>query len=612
MILEILNYILFSTAVWIVFLSCYVLLFRKETFFQLNRGFLLFTFLLGAVSPVLRNLEINILSDVAPSFVVPLESNLMQVSVALEEAARDRTMIDLLLQIGLFVYLAGLAFFATKLFLGLKYLWTLYINGRRDSFKEARLIWIKEDHAPFSFFNTIFLHEKYRLDPALQKVLAHEYAHISGRHSIDILLIEIVGMFFWPSPLIQIYKKALRSVHEYMADAKVLTNHRVIEYGKFLLNFQYDRLETSLVNSIISSQLKDRIIMMGKKQSAKSRLLKYALSLPLFLILFSLIAIKSEAQQKTKEVFKIVEEMPRFPGCEEITDQREKQDCSTKKMGQFIMENLKYPESARKAGIEGLSVVQFIVSETGALDNIKLARSFHEECDQAALEVVKAMPDFVPGKQRGRKVAVYYNLPIRFALGEGEKDKENILSPMVVTALEKSTKTSAHPSKPTPPPPPPPPPKAVNAPTNPNAAPPPPPPPPSVGHEKEVFKVVEEMPRFPGCENEATKAAKEKCAQEAMMRYLYSNIMYPKEAREKGVEGLVIVQFIVEKEGSISNVKTIRGIGAGCDEESVRVVDSMPDFIPGKQRGKAVAVQYNLPVKFKLEKETKKEKKSKH
>jgi protein TonB len=106
--------------------------------------------------------------------------------------------------------------------------------------------------------------------------------------------------------------------------------------------------------------------------------------------------------------------------------------------------------------------------------------------------------------------------------------------------------------------------------------------------ETEIFTVVESMPEFPGGEG-------------AMMAFIARNIKYPTFAREGGIQGRVFVNFVVEPSGMVSNVRVLRGIGGGCDEEAVRVVESMPKWTPGKQRGKAVRVSFNLPVRFTLQ-----------
>ena len=106
--------------------------------------------------------------------------------------------------------------------------------------------------------------------------------------------------------------------------------------------------------------------------------------------------------------------------------------------------------------------------------------------------------------------------------------------------------------------------------------------------EQEIFQIVEEMPAFPGGEAK-------------LMEYVGKNIKYPQIARETGIQGRVFIGFVVEPDGSVSNVKLLRGIGGGCDEEAMRVVKSMPKWKPGKQRGKAVRVSYQIPVFFKLQ-----------
>ncbi|MCD4772627.1 MAG: TonB family protein [Bacteroidales bacterium] len=106
--------------------------------------------------------------------------------------------------------------------------------------------------------------------------------------------------------------------------------------------------------------------------------------------------------------------------------------------------------------------------------------------------------------------------------------------------------------------------------------------------EAEIFTVVESMPKFPGGEG-------------AMNKYLGKNIEYPQMARESGIHGRVYVTFVVETDGRVTDIKILRGIGGGCDEEAVRVVKNMPKWNPGKQRGKPVRVQFNLPIKFTLQ-----------
>ena len=106
--------------------------------------------------------------------------------------------------------------------------------------------------------------------------------------------------------------------------------------------------------------------------------------------------------------------------------------------------------------------------------------------------------------------------------------------------------------------------------------------------QAEIFTVVEEQPGYPGGE-------------EARYKFLQDNIKYPEEAKELGIQGKVFVTFVVEVDGSVTDARVLRGIGGGCDEEAIRVVKSMPKWVPGKQRGVPVRVQFNLPIKFTLQ-----------
>jgi protein TonB len=103
-----------------------------------------------------------------------------------------------------------------------------------------------------------------------------------------------------------------------------------------------------------------------------------------------------------------------------------------------------------------------------------------------------------------------------------------------------------------------------------------------------VLEKAEVMPQFPG-------------GDQAMMKFVSENVQYPEEAKEKEISGRVMVGFIVEKDGSISDVKVVKGIGGGCDEEAVRVVKAMPKWKPGKEKGKPVRVSYMMPFTFKLQ-----------
>lgn len=128
---------------------------------------------------------------------------------------------------------------------------------------------------------------------------------------------------------------------------------------------------------------------------------------------------------------------------------------------------------------------------------------------------------------------------------------------------------------------------------------------PSSELEDGFVNIIEEMPRFPGCEEVSNKAERKSCAQQNMLKYIYEEIQFPEIARESSIEEMVVVRFYVNKEGGIEAPKILKDIGGGFGEEVLRVVRKMNDlperWTPGKQNGKVVKVAYNLPVRIHLQ-----------
>ena len=264
------------------------------------------------------------------------------------------------------------------------------------------------------------------------------------------------------------------------------------------------------------------------------------------LLLGMSITVSGVAQNN--DVYSIVEEMPEYPG-------------GMDKLVEYLSQNIKYPQQAIEKGIEGKVFVSFIVEKDGSVSNVQVQRSLGGGCDEEAVRVVKAMPKWKPGKQDGKPVRVRYNLPINFRLQDQPQPKqiEIVEDDVEVEDIEISFDINTD--------------EVID----------------DIvwKDDDELYIVVEEMPEYPG-------------GMKALNEYLAKNIKYPQTALENGIQGKVFVSFIVEKDGSVSNVQVQRSLGGGCDEEAVRVVKAMPKWKPGKQRGKTVRVSYTLPVNFKL------------
>ncbi len=115
------------------------------------------------------------------------------------------------------------------------------------------------------------------------------------------------------------------------------------------------------------------------------------------------------------------------------------------------------------------------------------------------------------------------------------------------------------------------------------------------------YAIVEQMPRFPGCEEEeGDNNDKKACADQKLLKFIYKNIKYPSVARMMQVEGMVVMSFIVYEDGHVGDINTLRGVCQSMEEECIRVLEMMPEWTPGQQKGEPVRVQYNIPIRFKL------------
>jgi len=234
-------------------------------------------------------------------------------------------------------------------------------------------------------------------------------------------------------------------------------------------------------------------------------------------------------QDKPKQpVFTFVENPPSFPGGE-------------KALFNWLKDNITYPEQAKKEKIQGVVILRFVVTSDGSVEDVKVTKSLEPNCDREAIRVVKKMPKWIPGKQNGNPVYVYFNLPVRFRLADVSSAKTSTVQERLAT----------------------------NAP-------------------KLVYTEVDAPPTFPGGES-------------ALFLYLKNNVIYPTRAAEKGIQGVVNVRFVIDPDGSIEYVEIEKSVDPILDKEALLAVSKMPKWNPGKMNGKPAYVSYNLPVRFRLE-----------
>lgn len=327
------------------------------------------------------------------------------------------------------IYIAGILALSIRLIVQAISLYMIILRTPEKTVNGIRIKCMKDKSGPFSFFNWIFLNPDNVKEEEMNEILTHEMAHVRQKHSIDVIISELVNICCWINPFAWLMKREVRLNLEFLADRKVMdAGFATKSYQYHLLGLTYSH-KYGLSNNFNFSHLKQRIIMMNKKKTNGAGHIKYALfAIPAFaLLLAGNISCSSEATKtddvkekavtekpevvetpaekaETKdEVFMVVEKMPEFPG-------------GIKELMSFLSKNIKYPASAIAKNVQGRVIVQFVVEKDGTPTEFKVMRSVDPALDAEALRVMQEMPKWKPGMQRGQVVRVKYTVPVTFRL----------------------------------------------------------------------------------------------------------------------------------------------------------------------------------------------------
>ena len=403
----------------IAFYLLWKLLLSRETFHRFNRVALLVVMTLALVLPWIR-FSIDSPSPLTQQMVM-IEDLIVTPTGAIQPT--QATQPWSILNIATITYFVGIVLALAWLLHSQWSLHRLLKKGKTESLPEGVTLHVLPGEvAPFSYFKHIVINEQdYRDNP--REILIHEKAHIRLRHSYDVMFMGLVTLFQWWNPAAWLLCRELRQVHEYEADEAVLNEHvDVKQYQLLLIRKSVGDQLFSMANNFNYQSLKKRIRMMTINKSSRWNRLRALAAVPVIALALLAFANPSNgtvvaneqapapSPQGTK-VYETVEQMPEFPGGMEA-------------LINFLQENVKYPENAVKNNIEGRVFVQFIVDKTGQVCDAKVVRSVNEELDAEAIRVVNSMPNFIPGRQDGKAVSVFFTLPINFKLQSDEPKKE--------------------------------------------------------------------------------------------------------------------------------------------------------------------------------------------
>ena len=439
-------YILKSAACLAVFYLFYKLLMSRDTFHRFNRFALLGLLVLSSLLPLV---EASVNSPAAvQETMLTLEQLLLLADIQPEGesmAAATPSATVLWLRAALLVYLTGIVFFIVRNLCSLARLGRLIRQGKREALdsylpdrkeKNVRLVVHDYDIAPFSWMHWIVIARK-DLEENGREILIHELAHIRNRHSWDLLLADLCIFVQWFNPAAWLLKQELQNIHEYEADETVLregVNAR--NYQMLLIKKAVGTRLYSMANSFNHSSLKKRITMMLKEKSNPWARAKYLYILPLAALAVTAFArpevsavadeisavkviapavhdsIQPNVQTAVAAPSSALDQMPEFPGGMEA-------------LNTYLRNNIRYPQEAQKAGIQGRVIIQFIVSKDGSITDAEVVESVDPQLDAEGLRLIKNMPRWKPGMRKGQAIRVKQTLPIRFAFTKTSDKPEN-------------------------------------------------------------------------------------------------------------------------------------------------------------------------------------------
>lgn len=520
------HYLLLANLYLALFYGFYLLLLRNETYFMLNRIYLVSAAVLSFFIPMMqaewvKNLFITqkvqqTIYYIGPGFVyqaAPTESGFT--------VAQFFTAVYWLVSV---LLLARLIY---RLFLLKKYMHT------------------EETGNAFSFFGKVKVDENL---PQKDVILQHEMVHVAQLHSADVLLFEVLGILNWFNPVIYCYRKAVKHIHEFIADRDAISfGMDKADYALLLLSQCIGIQPNALTNSFFNqSLLKQRIMMLHKNPSRRLALLKYGLSAPLFAAMLILTSATVSEQKAIRTI------------SDKIGS-----DATVKEVASDFKDEI-------SASAKIISTKKGVVKTAATLKG-KVVDASGKLLAGVSVNYTKKQSGSITGKDGNFTISNYE---------EGDLLTFNLKSKGYKTLIKSFKNITANQSI------------VVLLSLRSNLI-----PRPNIDHIKfpkpVIFTDVEMLPNFPGGEV-------------AFSKFLASHIRYPKVAKENGTEGRVIISFVVETNGALTNIKVLRDIGDGCGPEAIRVLKESPKWIPGKQKSKPVRVAYTMPVNFSLDDGTKK------
>ena len=532
-----------------LFYAFYRLFFYKDTFFTWRRAALLCFFTISAVYPLL-NIQTWITEQEPMVAMADLYADIVlpEFTITPEQATSDWK--SLLLQTVGFAYWGMVIVLAIRFFIQLAGIIRLAFRCRKAKIGNTNVHLLRQASGPFSFFHWIFIHPTSHTEDELSEILTHEQTHANQWHSIDVLVSEIVCIFCWFNPFAWLMKREIRTNLEYLADNRVLeTGHDSKAYQYHLLGLSHHKAAATIYNSFNVLPLKKRIKMMNKKRTREIGRTKYLMFLPLAALLMIISNIEAVART-TKEMAKdVIEAVEENLASNSTTPEME---VATEAIP--VETPISQQDKDKLVTYKGK-----VVDKDGKpVEGAELLIDGSHKLPQDQSFVTDKNGNFSFMAFENAHIGVIWNKNDKYMLKGIRYDQKERTNLKIVMDDQWQNPPSNDPNNP-------------------------------------VFEVVEIMPEFPDG------------GMSGLMQFLSKNIQYPINAQKNHTQGRVTVQFVVNKDGSISEPKIIRGVDPDLDGEAIRVISLMPKWKPGMQKGQPVRVKYTVPVMFRLSDDGQKE-----
>jgi len=403
------NYLIETNLSICFFLLIYKILLSKETDHRFNRAYLLIALMISMALPLLHVQVPSFLAfeNTLPTYWLPE----IQITPAKGDAV---------IQLSSFwfwatpIYALGASLFFLVFLIRLLRIVKAVYQSPMIRNGSVWLIELQDDREVFSFFKFILISKSLQLSELEKKqIIRHEQVHIDNYHSFDILFVNLLGVLFWFNPFIKTYRKSFVQLHEFEADARSVENDEVDSYcsllAKAALNSSGYQLANHFTNSLTLKRIEMMKTMKRKISGRKIFFLAGIVSTFCYLVVGNDIAFAqiktSQKDDPDDKIYSFVEEAPSFGKKENNAE-----------LYEFIAKNLRYPEEAKKKGIEGKVFSKFVVEKDGSVTNVEIVKGVGYGMDEETLRVMKMSPNWNPGTQDGKPLRVSYVMPILFKL----------------------------------------------------------------------------------------------------------------------------------------------------------------------------------------------------